>query len=497
MNRSAGVLMHVSSLPSNYGIGTFGKEAYAFVDFLKEAGQTYWQMLPLHPTGFGNSPYQALSSFVGNPYLIDLDMLIEDGLLKKEEVEDIDWGKDVSKVDYGKLYENRFAVLEKASRRLASQKSEDYFAFLEEEKEWLKDYATFMAIKEDRHGQPWSQWPQELRNHTSEEVKEEAYRLRERVFFYERIQYLFSKQIKALKKYANENGIKIIGDLPFYIASDSSDVWVSSEQFLLDEATHTIQYVSGMPVDGANPNGQKWGNPLFDWNRMEQEQYQWWIKRAKHALQWCDVLRIDHFQGYLSYYAIEIDGEAKDGHWCEGPGLKPFHYLEEEVKDVEMIVEDLGYLSDEFKQMIKDSGYPGMRILEYAFDPNDTYSLYMPFQHEKNSVVYIGTHDNETLKQWIKDKNQSERVKRACAYLGCDKAGLQDAMLRCLYGSRSDIAIVQMQDLLGSDTRMNDPVNYQEAWCYRCEKGSYNRALAKKIKQMMLVYARNNWNASQ
>ena len=265
----------------------------------------------------------------------------------------------------------------------------------------------------------------------------------------------------------------------------------------MDEATHTIQYVSGMPVDGANPNGQKWGNPLFDWNRMEQEQYQWWIKRAKHALQWCDVLRIDHFQGYLSYYAIEIDGEAKDGHWCEGPGLKPFHYLEEEVKDVEMIVEDLGYLSDEFKQMIKDSGYPGMRILEYAFDPNDTYSLYMPFQHEKNSVVYFGTHDNETLKQWIKDKNQSERVKRACAYLGCDKAGLQDAMLRCLYSSRSDIAIVQMQDLLGSDTRMNDPVNYQEAWCYRCEKGSYNRALAKKIKQMMLVYARNNWNVSQ
>lgn len=194
MNRSAGVLMHVSSLPSNYGIGTFGKEAYAFVDFLKEAGQSYWQMLPLHPTGFGNSPYQALSSFAGNPYLIDLDMLIEDGLLKKEEVEDIDWGKDVSKVDYGKLYENRFAVLEKASCRLASQKSEDYFAFLEEEKEWLKDYATFMAIKVDRHGQPWSQWPQELRNHTSEEVKEEAYRLRERVVFYERIQYLFQSR---------------------------------------------------------------------------------------------------------------------------------------------------------------------------------------------------------------------------------------------------------------------------------------------------------------
>lgn len=491
LNRRAGVLMHVSSLPSPYGIGTLGKEAYNFVDFLAEAGQTYWQMLPLGPTGYGNSPYQSLSSFAGNPYLIDLDLLIASGLLKKEEVDHIDWGSDHTKVDYGKLYTHRYRVLEKACNRLAYMHPEDYISFLQSEKSWLKDYAIFMAIKEDRNGEPWMKWPIQLRDHTSKEVQEEAYRLKERVIFYERVQYLFYEQLTHLKQYANERGIQIIGDLPFYLSSDSIDVWVDPEQFCIDTETYQMEYVSGFP------DGQKWGNPLFHWEKMKNEGYAWWCNRAKHVLRFCDVLRIDHFQGYQSFYAVPFDGEAKDGHWIKGPGLEPFQKLEEICGKVEIIIEDLGQLHDEFKNMIRESGYPGMRILEYAFDPNDPYSLYMPFNHEKNSVAYLGTHDNHTVRGWQLSKNEKVRIERACAYLGIkNDEKFVENMIRCLYRSSANTAIVQMQDLLGQDDscRMNDPENYANAWTYRCETGSYDEKLAKQLKEMMLLYARNNWD---
>lgn len=488
MKRSAGVLMHVSSLPSPYGIGTFGKEAYKFIDFLAEAGQTYWQMLPTGQTGYGNSPYQSLSSFAGNPYFIDLDLLCEDGLLEKDEMESYDWGNDATHVDYGKLYENRYLVLKKACNRLHQKYQKEYYEFIQEEKSWVKDYSIFMAIKQDRNGQSWMEWPQELRNHRSHEVQEESYRLYDSVMFYVRIQFLFFLQLKKLKKYANEKGIQIIGDLPFYIAADSSDVWVNPEQFCMDEATYQLKEVSGMP------NGQKWGNPLFDWKQMENDQYAWWIKRVEHLLKGCNVVRIDHFQGYHSYYAIPFDGEAKDGHWVKGPGLKPFQKLEEVHGKVEIIIEDLGYLSDEFKQLIHESGYPGMRILEYAFEETDPYSLYMPFQHEKNSVVYTGTHDNHTILSWSKE--EKKRAQRMCEYLGGNEKDVVDLMLRCMYASPSNVAIAQIQDWLGLDdaSRMNDPSNYQNAWCFRVKKGVFTSTLAKKFKDMMLLYARNNWD---
>ncbi len=494
MKRSAGVLMHVSSLPSPYGIGTFGKEAYKFIDFLAEAGQTYWQMLPTGQTGYGNSPYQSLSSFAGNPYFIDLDLLCEDGLLEKDEMESYDWGNDATHVDYGKLYENRYLVLKKACNRLHQKYQKEYYEFIQEEKSWVKDYSIFMAIKQDRNGQSWMEWPQELRNHRSHEVQEESYRLYDSVMFYVRIQFLFFLQLKKLKKYANEKGIQIIGDLPFYIAADSSDVWVNPEQFCMDEATYQLKEVSGMPIDGANPKGQKWGNPLFDWKQMENDQYAWWIKRVQHLLKGCNVVRIDHFQGYHSYYAIPFDGEAKDGHWVKGPGLKPFQKLEEVHGKVEIIIEDLGYLSDEFKQLIHESGYPGMRILEYAFEETDPYSLYMPFQHEKNSVVYTGTHDNHTILSWSKE--EKKRAQRMCEYLGGNEKDVVDLMLRCMYASPSNVAIAQIQDWLGLDdaSRMNDPSNYQNAWCFRVKKGVFTSTLAKKFKDMMLLYARNNWD---
>lgn len=499
LDRRAGVLMHISSLPSNYGIGTFGKAAYDFVDFLAEAGQTYWQMLPLGPTGYGNSPYQSLSSYAGNPYFIDLDLLMDAGLLKKEEVEGIDWGEEET-VDYGKLYNNRYRILSIATKRLDQAFPEDYLSFLKSEKDWLHDYAIFMAIKEDRNGESWVKWPKALRNHASKEVKDEAYRLKDRVLFYERVQYLFYQQMDHLKKYANEKGIRIIGDLPFYLASDSIDVWVNPEQFSMDETTHTMQYVSGFPADSGNPEGQKWGNPLYNWDYMKSESYAWWIQRAKHVLRSCDVLRIDHFQGYHSFFAVPANGEASEGHWVEGPGLLPFQELKKAIGNVDIIVEDLGQLTAEFKQMIAESCFPGMRILEYAFDPNDPYSLYMPFNHEKNSVVYAGTHDNHTLLGWKKDPNEKNRIGRVLEYLGIqDDSNFVENMLRCLYRSPSNTAIAQMQDLLGLDdaSRMNDPANYENAWQFRCKQGAYNSVLAKKVKAMMLLYARNNWDIKE
>lgn len=497
MIRSAGVLMHITSLPSPYGIGTFGKAAYEFVDFLSEAGQTYWQMLPIGPTGFGNSPYQSLSSYAGNPYLIDLDQLVEDGLLDPKDLKDIDWMKDEEHVDFGKQYNHRYAVLKKACQRLEVLHPQAYLEFLETEKRWVKDYAVFMAIKEERNGEPWTKWPEELRNHHSQQVQEESYRLRDTVVFYERVQYLFFQQMGALKKYANEKGIKIIGDLPFYIASDSSDVWVDPEQFEVDE-NYQMRYVSGFPCDSGNPQGQKWGNPLFNWERMKQDGYAWWIDRVKHVFKSCDVLRVDHFQGYHSYFAVPFHGEPKDGHWVQGPSLEPFNRLQEVVGKKEIIIEDLGYLSDEFKQMIKESGFPGMRIMQYAFDPNDPGSLYMPFQHIHNCVVYTGTHDNNTIKGWQNDPAQEKRIERACAYLSIQNdENFAWNVVKSAYSSVADLVIIPLQDLLEKDesARMNNPGGMENAWGYRCKKGDYNGILAKKIKELMLLYCRNNWDA--
>lgn len=488
--RSAGILLHITSLPSPYGIGTLGKSAYEFVDFLKEAGQTYWQILPTNPTGFGNSPYQPLSSYAGNPYFIDLDMLVEDGLLKKKEITSIKWFKEETKVDFGLLYNNRFKVLKLACDRLEQLHPNDYFEFFEEEKSWLFDYATFMAIKDERNGESWTKWPQELRNHHSHEVKEKAFELKDSVLFYERLQYLFYKQMKKLKKYANDNHIKIIGDLPFYIAQDSSDVWVNPEQFDVDE-NFTMRYVSGFP------DGQKWGNPLIDWNKQKESGYAWWIDRCKQAFKSCDVLRIDHFQGYHSYYAVPFVGESKDGHWVNGPGLEPFHKLEEVLGKKEIIIEDLGNLNDEFKNMIKESGYPGMRILEYAFDPHDPYSLYMPFQHERNSVCYTGTHDNNTIMGWFHDTNEKARIERVKEYLNIkNDKDFNESILKCAYGSVCDICIVQLQDILGLDEnyRMNDPQHYESSWTYRCTSKDIKPKLSKSLESLMKLYGRYNWD---
>ena len=497
MIRSAGILLPVTALPSPYGIGTMGKDAREFIDFLAEAGQTYWQILPLGPTGFGNSPYQALSSYAGNIYLIDLDRLIDTRLLKKTEVSKIKWGKKPDAVDYGILYNERMKVLRKATRRLAALHPQEYLDFLRQESGWLRDYAVFMAIKQDQKGAAWQTWPKELRDARSEAVRNEAYRLREDVMFWQRVQFLFFRQLKDMKEYANRRGIQIIGDLPFYIAADSIDVWAHPEQFEID-GEHQLTFVSGFGPDNAHPDGQKWGNPLFNWDLMRSQNYSWWLERAAFTAKYCDVLRIDHFQGYLSYYAVPAkDENARNGQWRRGPGLEVFRKLEERIGKKQIIVEDLGQLTPEFLDMVAQSGYPGMRIMEYAFDPNDPGSLYTPFQYPKNSVVYTGTHDNDTLQGWLDNPDNKARIERAKKYLGLNKEeGYADGVLRGVYASASDLAIVQMQDLLGlgSAARTNDPSGKSVPWTWRCLPGSFNKKTAAVLKEKMLLYCRNNWS---
>ena len=498
MIRSAGILMPISALPSPYGIGTMGKAAEDFIDFLADAGQTYWQILPIGPTGFGNSPYTEVSGYAGNPYLIDLDRLVEAGLLKKEEITAADWGDNPEHVDYGKLYNGRKNVLKLAADRIPLKHPEAYLEFIRNEK-WLKDYAVFMAIKDDQKGAAWTTWPKELRDHRSEAVRRKAEELADSVIYYERVQFMFYTQMVAIKKYANSKGIQIIGDLPFYAAADSSDIWSSPEQFALN-SDYEMSYVAGFPGDAGNPKGQKWGNPLFNWDRQRQDNYTWWIDRASHLRRVCDVLRLDHFQGYNSFFAIPAkDEDAKNGHWVKGPGLDIFKKMEERLGKQPVIVEDLGHLTPEFLKMVKDSGYPGMRILEYAFDPGDPGSLYMPFQYDKNTVCYIGTHDNETLKGWALNPGQEKRIRRMMEYLMIkDPEDVCEAVMRACWASVSDLAILQMQDLLGLDNkaRMNDPANWGDAWTWRMKKGACTEELSKKIYDAMKLYCRNNWNAS-
>ncbi len=500
MIRSAGVLMPVTSLPSPYGVGTLGKDAKDFIDFLADAGQTYWQMLPLGPTGYGNSPYQALSSYAGSPYLIDLDELIEEGLLKEEEVKAVKWFKKPDCTDYGILYNEKNKILKKAADRLPLIHPEEYFEFVEKEKGWLRDYAVFMAIKTEQKGEPWTKWPQELRRHDSWETARKAEELAEDVIFWQRIQYFFFKQLTAVRKYAEERGIKIIGDLPFYIAADSIDVWSHPEVFEMDQNNNLV-YVSGFGPDGGHPKGQKWGNPLISWNALRNSDYNWWIERVDFMCRFFDVIRIDHFQGYLNYYAVPAnDPDASNGHWRKGPGLDVFRRMEARLGGKQLILEDLGQLTDELKAMVKESGQPGMKIIQYAFDPNDPGSWYMPFQYEKNSVVYTGTHDNSTLLGWKKAKENKDRIKRAEEYIGLNKEeGFTWGMLRAVYSCQSDLAIVQMQDLLELDdsARFNDPSGKHTPWTWRALPGCFDEKLSAKLKEKMMLYCRYNWGIKE
>jgi len=492
LERGAGILLPVTSLPSPYGIGSFGKEAYAFVDFLEAAGQTYWQVLPLGPTSYGDSPYQSFSAFSGNPYLIDLDLLIQQGLLTKAEVDAFDWGDDPASVDYARLYENRFQVLHSAFLRSPCQTAPEFAVFCAENRFWLEDYSLYMAVKNYFGGKEWLAWPEDIRLRMEEAVNSYSALLKEEIAFWKFCQYEFFRQWFSLKIYANQKGIRIVGDIPIYVALDSADVWVHGDQFELDERRRPIR-VAGVPPDLFSAAGQLWGNPLYDWDYMEKDQFTWWKNRMAVSAKLYDVIRIDHFIGVVNYYSIPAgDDTARNGEWMQGPGEKLLDAIESVLGDARVIAEDLGVVTPAVRRLQQKSGYPGMKLLEYAFD-SDGKNGNLPCHYEKNTVVYGGTHDNETLKGFFEGQNQSV-LWFAHSYLNTHtNHEIPQAVIRAGYASSADLAVFQMQDFLGLDNRarMNTPSTIGGSnWRWRLTKGELTPELAQSMRLLAELYGR-------
>ena len=488
--RASGILMPIFSLPSPYGIGTLGKEAKGFIDFLEKSGQTYWQILPIGPTGFGDSPYQSFSSFAGNPYFIDLDILKNEGYLKEEDYKNIKWCEKDSAVDYGKLYENKFKVLKIAAQNF-KRENKDFVAFCEENEFWLEDYALFMAIKDSLNGCDLYNWEKPLRLRETAAIEKAKESLKEEIFVYKVIQYLFFSQWEEIKGYANEKGIKIIGDIPIYVAPDSADVWSYPCGFQLDkELCRTA--VAGCPPDAFCKDGQLWGNPLYDWDYMKEDNYSWWCKRIENALKVFDVVRIDHFRAFDEYYSIPASSKtAAKGEWKAGPGKELFETIKEKIGDAPIIAEDLGFLTDSVEELLKATGFPGMAVLQFAFDPEDD-NKYLPHNIDENTVVYTGTHDNNTIEGWVKNSNE-KTLKFAVNYLRLKKEeGYNWGMMKAAMATRAKICILQMQDFmgLGEEARINRPSTDENNWQWRIDGGCLNDWLANIIKENVALYRR-------
>ncbi len=491
MDRHSGILLHISSLPSRYGIGTLGREAYAFADFLHAAGQKYWQLLPLGPTSYGDSPYQSFSTFAGNPYFIDLELLAEDGLLDRAELEAVDWGDEPGYVDYGKIYQSRFDMLYKAFRAGYPRDREAVERFAKENK-WLDNYALFMALKRHFGMKSWLQWPEaDIRLHKPEAVERWRKELAEDVQFFSYLQYIFFQQWEALREYIHSLGIQIIGDLPIYVAGDSSDVWAEPEFFQLGE-DNVPKEVSGVPPDYFSADGQLWGNPLYDYDRMRADGYGWWIRRVEGAGRLFDIIRIDHFRGLESYWAVPYGEEtARKGRWRKGPGMELVGTLTNWFPNLSFIAEDLGFLTPEVHKLLRSSGLPGMKVLEFAFDAREP-SNYLPHTYSPHCVCYVGTHDNETVMQWREQADRAD-VSMARKYLGLNDAeGFHWGMIRGGMSSVADTFVVQMQDCLGlgAEGRMNTPGVPAGNWRWRLLPGDANPSLAKKLMQYTRMYGR-------
>lgn len=491
MERSSGVLMHISSLPSPYGIGTFGAEAYSFADFLADSGQKYWQVLPLSPTGYGDSPYQAFSSAAGNPLFIDLDLLCEDGLLDKAEVRSVSWGDRADECDYGRLFENRYALLRPVTALVKERCSAELADFCGENSDWLDDYALFMALKYKLGQLPWYRWPENLRRRDSAAIAASMEELTDEISFFKCLQFLFSRQWEGLKKYANDKGIGIIGDIPIYVPYDSADVWSNQSLFLLDGELRPIS-VSGCPPDSFTADGQLWGTPVYDWEAHGRQGYDWWVRRIERQLRLYDVLRIDHFRGFDAYYAIPFGAEnGRFGEWKNGPGMELFNVLREKLGELPIIAEDLGFLTPTVKRLLSDSGFPGMRVMQFAFD-GDSDNCYLPHNYIRSCVAYLGTHDNDTTEGWFSSASEAERL-RAGKYirLHTDESPSK-AMLCTLLGSVAELTVVTMQDILGlgSEARMNTPGTKSGNWRWRLRGDEDYGRLSLWLRDKTVLYGR-------
>ena len=493
--RECGVLLPISSLPSKYGIGCFSKSAYEFADWLKEAGQSYWQILPLGPTSYGDSPYQSFSTYAGNPYFISLEDLIEEGVLTEKECEKLETESKEGTIDYKKLYEDRYPILRKAYERSNISENPDYQQFLAENEWWLSDYALFMAVKDRFEGRPWTEWAEDIRlryGYAMDYYRRELYF---DIEFQKYLQFTFYKQWNKLKAYVNSLGIRMIGDIPIYVAFDGADSWAHPELFQFDGEC-LPKAVAGCPPDAFSATGQLWGNPLYDWGYHKKDHYSWWIKRMEYSLKLYDVVRVDHFRGFEAYYSIPYgDPTAEFGHWEKGPGLDLFARLKKSLKKEELpiIAEDLGFLTPEVHEMLKESGFPGMKVLEFAFDDSEN-SDYLPHKYQENCIVYTGTHDNETLVGWYENMNRRNKS-FAREYMGCrhtPKKEMHWEFIRLAMASPAKLAVIPVQDYLGlgAEARINEPSTLGKNWKWRLLPGEITGDVLKQCRRMAKLYGR-------
>lgn len=528
--RNAGILMPVSSLPSPYGIGTFGKDAYDFVTFVKECNHKYWQVLPLGPTTYGDSPYQSYSAFAGNPYFVDLDMLIEAGFLLKSEVISRDWGDgivpvnvseddavngrfgsyrdgnigDERYVSYEKIYNNRFDILRIAYNRFKAACAESkktlakglplykqFDNFVKDNADWLEDYALFMALKSHFNNVSWGEWETDIKFRKPEAMSRYEEQLSDDIGYWKFIQFEFYLQWNALKQYANSNGIEIIGDIPIYMGYDSVDVWANQGEFQLDENLTPIK-VAGVPPDAFSDEGQKWGNPLYDYDKMEANGFSWWRKRMAASAKLYDVIRIDHFIGIVKYYTIPADmPDARQGEYRQGPGQKLLDVINESIGDKKIIAEDLGVEVPEVAKILKENGYPGMKVLEFAFG-GDRKNPHLPYNYTQNLVCYGGTHDNETLLGFFEDRGDWE-LGYAYDYLDTrDKGRMVDQVFRAAYSSVAVLTVFAVQDILklGNWARMNLPSSMGNNWKWRMQKGQLGQHELECMRYLASVFDR-------
>lgn len=491
MKRSSGILLPVFSLPSDYGIGSLGKEAHNFIDFLNKSGQGYWQMLPLGPTGFGDSPYQNFSVYAGNPYFIDLDALIEEGLLQAEELAEICWGEDLKKVDYEILYKKREVVLRKAFGRFCP--NEAYRRFCDKNSGWLEDYGLFMALKGHFNNKPWHEWEDDsIRSRRPEQISVYAEILKDDIEYHRFVQYIFFKQWNELRSYAKKKSVKFIGDLPIYISMDSADAWASVDILQFDEERKPTG-LGGVPPDYFSKTGQLWGNPLYDWDMMKADGYGWWMRRIKSAVDLYDAVRLDHFRGFESYWRVPYGAKtAIQGEWVKGPGIDFINVVKKAFPELEVIAEDLGCLTEDVYKFVEDSGFPGMKVLQFAFESGNS-SDYLPHRYKSNSVVYTGTHDNNTVRGWLEDDAGEEEKALAEEYFALsEKEGWNWGFIRGAMRSVAGLCVVQIQDYLDlpSSDRINTPGTVGGNWQWRLVKGQLDEGLAEKIAHLTWTYER-------
>lgn len=494
--RQSGVLMHISSLPGKYGIGSFGQSAYDFVDFLVRTKQRYWQILPLGTTSYGDSPYQSFSAFAGNTYFIDFDILIEEGLLNEADVKGADFGDDPRKVDYAKIFDARRPIMEKAvARFLKADNLSDYESFVAQNAAWLEVFAEYMAIKEHFDNLAWTEWPDEaIRRREAASLASYREKLADKLTYHRVTQYLFFKQWLRLKAYANEHHIEIVGDMPIYVAADSADVWAQPHFFKTD-AVGKPTCVAGCPPDEFSETGQLWGNPIYDWEAMDKDGYAWWIERLRESFKIYDIVRIDHFRGFESYWEVPADSETSaTGKWVKGPDYKLFAAVKEALGDLNIIAEDLGFMTDEVIELRERTGFPGMKILQFAFNPDDE-SIDSPHLAPNNSVMYTGTHDNNTVLGWYKDEIDDATRQYMAQYTNRKEyETAPHAMLRTIFASVSFMAIATMQDLLELDSaaRMNYPSTIGGNWTWRMTAEELNPIVEGELYSLTKTYRRMN-----